>query len=68
MLSAASISVHTKDCMDLEIRTVRPPVYAEPFALIYVLVFCLGMHALALRNGLFLAARKCSLSCSLNNE
>jgi len=63
MMSATSIYV-TKDYTDPKIRTVQPPVYAEPFASISVLVFCLRMRPLALRNDLFLAAQK----RSLNNE
>ena len=43
-------------------------MYDELLASIFVLVCCLGMHALTLRNGWSLATRKCSLSCSLNNE
>jgi hypothetical protein len=37
-------------------------------ASICMLVCCLGMRALALRNGCSLAARKCCLSCSLKND
>jgi hypothetical protein len=54
-----------------QIHTVRPPVYVVLAASISVLVFCLGMHALALRNGLFLKlenALACSLSKCLNNQ
>jgi hypothetical protein len=54
-----------RDCTDLGIRVVWPPVNVELVASIYVLVCCLGMRALALKNGCSLAARKCSLSCSL---
>jgi hypothetical protein len=69
MLYAASIFVHTKDCTDLEIRTVRtskirivrPPVYAEPLASIFVLVskpcdVCPSSAKMS-----FSQARKCSL-------
>jgi hypothetical protein len=64
MLLCFSIFVHTKDCTDLGICVVRPPINVELFASISVLKFCLGMHALALRNGYSLAARKCSLLLS----
>jgi hypothetical protein len=33
-----------------------------------MLLFYLGKHVLALRNGCSLVARKCSLSCSLKND
>jgi hypothetical protein len=51
--------------MDPEIHTVRPPVLA---ASISVLVFCLGMRGLALRNGLFPPARKCSCSLKISQQ
>jgi hypothetical protein len=66
MLLCSSISVHTKDCMDLKICVVRPPVYAEPLASISVLVSSLGMHALALQKWPLLKLEN-ALSCSLSN-
>jgi hypothetical protein len=55
-------------CTTCSIRTVRPAFNVVLVASISVLVRCLGMHALALRNGCSLVARKCSLSCSLKND
>jgi hypothetical protein len=55
-------------CTACSISTIRPAFNVVLVASIFVLVCCLGMHALALRNGCSLAARKCSLSCSLKNE
>jgi hypothetical protein len=63
--SLFSISVLPQDCKGLGIRAVQPPVNDELLALKSVLVYFLGMHALALRNCYSLAARKLSLSCSL---
>jgi hypothetical protein len=73
------LSARTIPCLDFcafsclsttcSIRTVRPAfnvVLVALIASISVLVFYLGMRALALRNGLFLAARKCSCSLSQN--
>jgi hypothetical protein len=51
-----------------KICTVQPAFNTVLVASIFVLVCCLGMHALALRNGCCLVAQKCSLSCSLKNE
>jgi hypothetical protein len=56
MLFCFSIFVHIKDCTNLGICVVRPPVNAELLASISMLKSCLGMHALALRNGCSLAA------------
>jgi hypothetical protein len=70
MLSAASIFVHTKDSTDPEIRTVRPPVYAESIASISVLVSSLGLCALALQKWPLLELENAlllSLKC-LNNQ
>jgi hypothetical protein len=68
MLFYFSIFMHTNDCTDLGIHVVRPPVNTELLVSISLLINYLVMHGLALRNGFSLAARKCSLSFSLNNE
>jgi hypothetical protein len=61
--------MHTKDCTDLGIRVVRPPVNDELLASIYVLISCLEMHALALRNDCSLAAQNAlSLALSKNES
>jgi hypothetical protein len=67
MLFYSSIYVHTKDCTDLEIRVVRPPVYTELLASIFVLVRNLGMHALALQKWPLLKLEN-ALSKCLNNH
>jgi hypothetical protein len=71
MVFCSSISVHTKDCTDLEIHVVRPPMYVELLASISVLVSSLGMRALALQKWPLLKlknALSCSLSKCLNNQ
>jgi hypothetical protein len=58
MLFCFLICVHAKDYTNLGIHVVRPPVNVELLDSISVLIRCLGMCALALRNGCSLAARK----------
>jgi hypothetical protein len=55
-------------CTTCSICTVRPAFNVVLAASIFVLVCSLGMCALALQKWLPLQTRKCSLSCSLNNE
>ena len=66
MLFYFSIYVHTKDCTNLGIRAVKPPVNDEPLASIFVLISYPRMCSLALRNGFSLAAQKSSLSLLLS--
>jgi hypothetical protein len=64
MLFFSSIFVPKKDCMDPEIRTVWPLMYVESLTSISMLVSCLGMCALALKNSLFSQDQKFSFSLS----
>jgi hypothetical protein len=55
-------------CMAYSVLTVRSAFNVVLATSISVLVCCLGICALSLRNGFSLVARKCSLSCSLKND